>query len=159
MTQGAGPTEADRADRAGLTGETVRRFLHVAGAIRQDQEAALAALGLTPAVARALYELDPDRPSPARDLAARLACDRSNVTSLVDRLEQAGLVTRRVDPIDRRQKALLVTDEGRRVREQVREALSGARLLVGLTIEELSTLRELVGKVSDGGWPQRCAED
>ncbi|MEV4827868.1 MarR family transcriptional regulator [Micromonospora sp. NPDC049257] len=159
MTQGAGRTQADRGDRAGLTGETVRRFLHVADAIRHDQEAALGALGLTPAAARALCELDPDRPSPARDLAVRLACDRSNVTALVDRLEQAGLVTRRVDPIDRRQKTLLVTDEGRRVRERVREALSGSRLLVGLTVEELSTLRELVEKVSDGDCPQRCAVD
>ncbi|MGW4292588.1 MarR family winged helix-turn-helix transcriptional regulator, partial [Micromonospora chersina] len=114
--------------------------------------------GLTPAAARALHELDPDRPLPARDLAEQLRCDRSNVTALVDKLEQAGLVERRVDPADRRQKTLLVTAEGRRVRERVRVVMSDSRLLGGLTTGELATLRELVWKVSDGGCPEQCGE-
>ncbi|MFJ6196171.1 MarR family winged helix-turn-helix transcriptional regulator [Micromonospora sp. NPDC092111] len=156
MTQGAGP---GLGDRAGLTGETVRRLLHVADAIRHDQEVAVAELGLTPAAARALHELDPDRPSPGRDLAEQLGCDRSNVTALVDKLELAGLVVRRVDPADRRQKALLVTAEGRRVRDRVHQVMSASRLLAGLTTDELSALRELVWKVSDGGCPERCGQD
>ena len=107
------------ADRAGLAGDVVRRMTHVAAALRHRQDSAIAELGLTPAVARALHELDPDRPLPARDLAERLRCDRSNVTALVDKLEQAGLVERRTDPADRRQKTLVVTVAGRGVRDRV----------------------------------------
>lgn len=73
------------------------------------------------------------------------------MTALVDKLEQAGLVERRVDPADRRQKTLVVTEAGRRVRDRVRQVMSDSRLLGGLTTAELATLHELVWKVSDGG--------
>ncbi|MFC4150535.1 MarR family winged helix-turn-helix transcriptional regulator [Micromonospora mangrovi] len=152
-------TEAAGADRSGLAGDAVRRILHVAAAMRHHQDVEMAGLGLTPATARALHELDPDRPLPARDLAEQLGCDRSNVTALVDKLEQAGLVERRVDPTDRRQKTLVVTDAGRRTRDRVHRALSDSRLLDGLSTAELATLRELVWKVSDGGCPERCDTD
>jgi DNA-binding MarR family transcriptional regulator len=147
------------ADRAGLAEDVVRRMTHVAAALRHGQDTAIAALGLTPAVARALHELDPDRPLPARDLAERLRCDRSNVTALADKLEQAGLVERRTDPADRRQKTLVVTVAGRDVRDRVAAAMSDARLLAGLTDAELATLRDLVWKVSDGGCPQTCGPE
>ncbi len=149
-------TDPDPGDRSGLAGDTVRRIMHVAAALRHHQDLDIAALGLTPAVARALHQLDPDRPLPARDLADQLRCDRSNVTALVDKLEQAGLVERRVDPADRRQKTLVVTEAGRLMREQVHRVLSDSRLLAGLSTDELSVLRELVWKVSDGGCPEDC---
>ncbi|MFG3704111.1 MarR family winged helix-turn-helix transcriptional regulator [Micromonospora sp. NPDC047670] len=149
----------DPGDRSGLAGDVVRRITHIASAMRHHQGVEIGQLGLTPAAARALHELDPDRPLPARDLAEVLNCDRSNVTALVDKLEHAGLVERRTDPADRRQKTLVVTEEGRRVRARVREVMSDSRLLAGLTDEELGTLRELVWKVSDGGCPESCGED
>ncbi|MFC0002917.1 MarR family winged helix-turn-helix transcriptional regulator [Micromonospora siamensis] len=147
---------AGAAGRTGLAGDTVRRIMHIASAMRHYQDEEIAALGLTPAVARALDELDPDRPLPARDLAEQLRCDRSNVTALVDKLERAGLVERRVDRADRRQKTLLVTEAGRAMRDRVRRVMSDSRLLAGLSADELATLRELVWKVSDGGCPQEC---
>ncbi|MET7471507.1 MarR family winged helix-turn-helix transcriptional regulator [Micromonospora sp. NPDC005686] len=145
-------------DRAELAGETVRRILHVAAAMRHHQGVGIAALGLTPATARALHELDPDRPLPARDLAEQLGCDRSNVTGLADKLERAGLVERRTDSADRRQKALVVTRRGREVRERVGQVMSDSRLLDGLSTAELAALRDLVFKVSDGGCPEGCGE-
>ncbi|MFF0656659.1 MarR family winged helix-turn-helix transcriptional regulator [Micromonospora tulbaghiae] len=155
MAQSTASTVHNRAD---LAGETVRRILHVAAAMRHHQDEGIAALGLTPAAARALHQLDPDRPLPARDLAEQLGCDRSNVTSLADKLEQAGLVERRTDPADRRQKALVVTGRGRQVRDRVRQVMSDSRLLDGLSTDELATLRDLVLKVSDGGCPQECGQ-
>ncbi|GAB3942367.1 hypothetical protein GCM10027614_29270 [Micromonospora vulcania] len=146
-------------DRAGLAVDVVRRMAHLTAALRHRQGSAFAELGLTPAAARALHELDPDRPLPARDLAERLSCDRSNVTALVDKLEQAGLVERRTDPADRRQKTLVVTERGRDVRGRVVEVMSDSRLLAGLTDRELSTLRDLVWKVSDGGCPEPCGPE
>ena len=47
------------------------------------------------------------------ELAERLACVRSNVTQLVDRLESDGLVRREADPDDRRSIRAVVTDAGR----------------------------------------------
>ncbi|GAB3861092.1 hypothetical protein GCM10029963_65040 [Micromonospora andamanensis] len=150
------PVGPDPADRTGLAGDAVRRIMHVASALRHHQDLDIAALGLTPAVARALYQLDPDRPLPARELADQLRCDRSNVTALVDKLEQAGLVERRVAPTDRRQKTLVVTDAGRLMRDRVHLVLSDSRLLTPLNNEELAALRDLVWKVSDGGCPEDC---
>ncbi|MCX4388732.1 MarR family winged helix-turn-helix transcriptional regulator [Micromonospora peucetia] len=160
MAQHTAPsTPPDSADRAALAGDVVRRITHLASALRHHQDVEIAELGLTPATARALHELDPDRPLPARDLAEGLGCDRSNVTALVDKLERSGLVERRTDPADRRQKTLVVTGPGRQVRARVRQVMSDSRLLAGLTLEELSALRELVWKVSDGGCPERCGDD
>jgi len=146
-------------DEGTLAGAVVRRIMHVAGALRHYQDTDLAQLGLTPAAARALHQLDPDHPLPARDLAEQLGCDRSNVTALVDKLEQAGLVQRRTDPTDRRLKTLVVTDTGRQVRDEVHRVLSDSRLLSGLTQAELTTLHDLIWKVSDGGCPEECGAD
>ncbi|MFC0504129.1 MarR family winged helix-turn-helix transcriptional regulator [Micromonospora costi] len=157
MSQRAGTDGPEPGDRGGLAADAVRRMMHVASAIRHRQDVEIAELGLTPAVARALYELDPDRPLPARDLAEQLQCDRSNVTALVDKLEQAGLVQRRVDPADRRQKTLMVTEAGRRMRQRVHDVMSDSRQLAGLTTVEVAALRDLVWKVSDDGCPEEHA--
>src|SRR5437764_3423083 len=63
-----------------------------------------AELELAPAQALALQELQADRPISMRELAARLKCDPSNITGLIDRLEVRGLVERRAHPADRRVK-------------------------------------------------------
>ncbi|SCL17482.1 DNA-binding transcriptional regulator, MarR family [Micromonospora pallida] len=160
MTQGTvTPATTGAGDRAGLAGDTVRRIMHLASAIRHYQDVEIAELGLTPAVARALHELDPDHPVPARDLAEQLRCDRSNVTALVDKLERAGLVERRVDPADRRLKTLVVTEAGREMRTRVHQALSDSRLLAALGADELAALRQLVWKVSGDCSPAECGLD
>jgi DNA-binding MarR family transcriptional regulator len=139
------------ATRTDLASEAIGLLLGVGGALRQRLDGGCGQLGLTPAVARALLELDPDHPSPARDLAERLECDRSNVTGLVDRLEEAGLVERRVAPADRRVKTLVVTAAGRRVQAQMQRLTSdSAELLTNLTDAELAALRDLLGKIAAG---------
>ena len=155
VTQSTLPSgETTAPDRVALAGDVVRRLLHVSSAMRHQMDMGLAQLGLTPAVARALDELDPDQPMPARALAEKLNCDRSNITALVDKLEQAGLVERRTERCDRRLKTLVVTDAGRRVRDEVHRVRSDFRLVAGLTDDELATLHTLFWKVSDGGCPE-----
>src|SRR4051794_7591459 len=68
-----------------------RRFLAVASEF-----------ALSPPQVRALGVLDPDRPVPMSELAEALHCDNSNVTGIVDRLEDRGLVERRSAAHDRR---------------------------------------------------------
>src|SRR4051795_6807693 len=75
---------------------------------------------LAPAQLGALKALDPNDPVPMRDLAQALACDNSNVTGIIDRLEDRGLVERRAAPHDRRVKMLVVTPAGAEVRARVK---------------------------------------
>src|SRR5437899_11741287 len=61
-----------------------------------------AELQLSPAQCHVLHLIEPDRPMPMGRLAETLACDASNVTGLVDRLESRGLLRRRAPAADRR---------------------------------------------------------
>lgn len=54
-----------------------------------------------------------NKPLTLGEVAQKLACVRSNVTQLVDRLESDGLVKRESDPADRRSIRAVVTDAGR----------------------------------------------
>lgn len=135
-------------ERAVLTGEVIGLFLRVAHSLQQHVDNEFSQLGLSPAVARALQRLDADQPSPARDLAEQLACDRSNVTGLVDRLEEAGLVLRRIAATDRRVKTLVVTPSGRAMQREMQRVLDGYdAMLAGLADTELMTLREVCAKI------------
>ena len=75
-----------------------------------------AELELSPAQCHVLHLIEPERPIPMGRLAETLACDASNVTGLVDRLESRGLLRRRPSPSDRRVKVLVLTPTGTRLR-------------------------------------------
>ena len=77
------------------------------------------AVGLSPASAWALIQLDPDHSISQKELAARLHCNPSTVVDPTDRLEEAGLVIRRARPADRRVNVLTVTPKGRQVRDEL----------------------------------------
>jgi DNA-binding MarR family transcriptional regulator len=68
------------------------------------------------------------------DLAARLYVTKGNVSGLVDRLVEAGLVERRNAPGDRRSNAVFLTPEGRKVAE---EGIRLQRIFVGETLGRL----------------------
>jgi DNA-binding MarR family transcriptional regulator len=89
------------------------------GDLEDRANAAAAGVGLSPVSAWALIQLDPDHPSSQKELAARLHCNPSTVVDPTDRLEEGGLVVRRTSPADRRVNELMVTPEGRRVRERL----------------------------------------
>lgn len=66
-----------------------------------------------------LASLEPGVAVPMNALASILACDNSNVTGLVDRLEAKGWIERRNAENDRRIKMLLMTEAGTQVRGQL----------------------------------------
>ncbi|MEU3403202.1 MarR family transcriptional regulator [Streptomyces sp. NPDC006670] len=102
----------------------------------RDFAAAAARYGLTSTQAKVLAQLD--GPVPMRGLASLLACDASNVTGIVDRLEARGLVRREPEPRDRRVKNVVATDEGRETMRRVREEMQA-------THGALDTLEEAEG--------------
>jgi DNA-binding MarR family transcriptional regulator len=67
--------------------------------------------GLTPNDSRALFALDAEGKA-IGVLARELACDPSNATWLVDRLERAGFAERRSSEQDRRVKLVALTAKG-----------------------------------------------
>jgi DNA-binding MarR family transcriptional regulator len=69
-------------------------------------------LGLTPGHVKLLLKLDEGEGRPMSSLAQTFRCDASTMTWLVDRLEERGLVERRVLPSDRRVKAVALTERG-----------------------------------------------
>ena len=100
---------------------------------------------LSPPQVRALGVLDPGRPVPMSELAEALHCDNSNVTGIVDRLEDRGLVERRSASHDRRVKMLAVTERGADVRERLAERLQEApEPLARLSPEDQRALRDIM---------------
>ena len=65
--------------------------------------------------------LSRDDGSPQTNLADELDVGKVALGGLVDRLEEAGMVERRADPIDRRVKRVFLTKEGRRLVSQNKE--------------------------------------
>ncbi len=99
-------------------------------------------LGLTPGHMKTLFELDTEGGRSMGDLAVLLACDASNVTWLVDRLEERGLVERRPHPRDRRVKSVVLTPEGAKTKALLIERLlTPPEDLVGLDRADLDALR------------------
>ena len=78
-----------------------------------------AALSLSPVQCHVLRLLEPGKPLPMRQIAAALACDASNVTGIVDRLEGRGLLERRGAAHDRRLRVLVITRRGAAVRTRL----------------------------------------
>ncbi|HEX6559095.1 MAG TPA: MarR family transcriptional regulator [Longimicrobiales bacterium] len=87
--------------------------LRVANLVEQRLEHALEPTGLSLAKLGALRHLaEAQEPLALGQLAERIACVKSNVTQLVDRLEAEGLVKRVPDPDDRRSVRAALTDLG-----------------------------------------------
>lgn len=113
--------------------------------------AAASEFDLHPAQAGALMQLDEQEGLPMHEIASLLACDSSNVTGIVDRLEARGLVTRRTAERDRRVKQILPTPAGVEVRDALRARMS----YVPEGIERLSArdqrqLRDLLSRALSG---------
>ena len=90
-----------------------------------------AELELSPAQCHVLHLIEPGRPVPMGQLAETLACDASNVTGLVDRLESRGLVRRRPSAEDRRVKVLYLTPNGSRLRALLLDRMTTPPTAIG----------------------------
>jgi DNA-binding MarR family transcriptional regulator len=110
--------------------------------------AAARRLDLRPAAFGTLRALD--RPRTMSEIAAILHCDNSNVTGIVDVLEEKGLAERRPSEADRRVKLIALTAEGRRVRARLKRAVEKPPgWLQGLSEADRKSLRDLLQRAVD----------
>jgi MarR family transcriptional regulator, organic hydroperoxide resistance regulator len=79
----------------------------------------------------------------SRQLADRLGCDASTVTSLVDRLERNGIVQRQAHPHDRRAKLLLLTPLGCRLQARLETYCRDESPFAALTDKQRAQLHDL----------------
>jgi DNA-binding MarR family transcriptional regulator len=133
--------------------------------VRDWWTAVCSELDLTPSQGMALRSLD--RPLSMSTLAEALACDASNITGIVDKLESRGLIARRGADNDRRVKLLCVTDRGRSLRDRlVKRLLVPPAALAALPLDFktrlTTTLHKLIAELSHivdpgAGAPGRAA--
>ena len=114
--------------------------------------ALLRELGLTPGHLKALTIIQPDEPRPMGVIAEVMRCDASQMTWLVDRLEERGLVERQTMPTDRRVKSIALTPRGVEVRRQLLDKLfEPPEELQALDAASLESLREHLRKLPPSG--------
>jgi MarR family transcriptional regulator, organic hydroperoxide resistance regulator len=100
-------------------------------------------LGLHPGQAIVVRLLD--EPRPMGELADAMHCDNSNITGIVDRLEERGLVERGSADYDRRVKLIALTPDGRHLREELnRRFAEPPEALTRLSAEDQRTLRDIL---------------
>jgi DNA-binding MarR family transcriptional regulator len=125
--------------------------------LRRAQAERLAPLGLTPAQERALRLITRgDEPPRMTELADRLGIVPRSLTTVIDALEEAGLVRREIDPRNRRAILLRLTDQGAAVRDGLREARRRAAedLFAPLSPSERETLASLLTRLDPSAQEQ-----
>jgi DNA-binding MarR family transcriptional regulator len=119
------PAQRPAARRPATSDPLVFSLVHTAAVVQARLEAALAPLELSLAKVALLAHLtEAEAPLPLRDLAERASCVRSNITQLMDRLEQDGLVRRQADPADRRGVLAALTPAGKRAHVSAQRVLA-----------------------------------
>jgi DNA-binding MarR family transcriptional regulator len=100
-------------DPIGVAEKALMSILRAASAIERRCEEVLAHADLSCAKFAALSRLvQAGKPLSLSELAEKLTCVRSNITQLVDRLQEDGLAQRIDNPADRRTKMAVVTSHG-----------------------------------------------
>ena len=86
---------------------------------------------------------------PMSDLSNILDLDKSAITRLVDRLENAGYVTREMDPHDRRQYIVSITAAGSEESVRARALVDriNEKLLKNVSSEELEVFKRVLDSV------------
>lgn len=86
-----------------------------------------------------------------RELAERIVKDQPNTTRILDKMAHKGLIRRQPSPKDRRAFLVFLTDEGKRLREELLPLIrkvhkSSTR---GFTAEEIILLKSLLARFSE----------
>ncbi len=125
---------------------------HVQQSVTKEAEDALKAYNLSQAKYNILYELNrAGGRLPFSVLVERIGCVRSNITGLVDRLQEDNLVRRVDHPEDRRMLFAELTEEGQALISVAMPCYNAAieRVFGGLNAEQQIQLADLLHHLQD----------
>jgi DNA-binding MarR family transcriptional regulator len=136
--------------------EFMRALWELDHALRRASKSMEARLGVTGPQRLVIRLVGHDPGARAGDLADALHIDPSSLTGILDRLEAAGLLTRRSDRKDRRRAVLTLTAKGRKLdrvragtaeaavvrvlKTQPRSRIADARILLSALASELGAV-------------------
>jgi DNA-binding MarR family transcriptional regulator len=134
----------------GAEHESVNFLLGVIGRLQRTQmNEALTAVGVYAGQEMFLWHLWREDGLTQSQLVERLCVQPPTVSKMLERMEKAGLVTRRPDPDDSRASRVCLTEQGRTCQHAVGEAWKDIeqRLTAGMSLEERLLLRRLLLQV------------
>lgn len=138
-------TRPDAGVPSTLANDVVQLLVGMSARLGQHFASCAAAYRLSPGEGKVLLALSSDEALSMRALARRLGFDASNLTGLVDKLEERTAVMRRVDPADRRVKTIVLTDQGAQLRDGLyRRLRADAGPVSALDESQLADLRALL---------------
>ncbi|GAB2824199.1 MarR family winged helix-turn-helix transcriptional regulator [Streptomyces sp. NPDC054796] len=134
-------------------GDLADQLLRLTRRLNHAHRHNFAPVGVTPAQARLLRTVARcEAPPRMADLAEFLGVVPRQVTSLVDALEERGLVRRAADPSNRRVTRIELTEDGRTALKELRRARRSAaeELLAPLSRAQRDDLSGLLGLIDAG---------
>ncbi|MEP7045849.1 MAG: MarR family transcriptional regulator [Ilumatobacteraceae bacterium] len=141
-------------DAPDLATEVADLLHHANHTIRRQAVAGAGSGDVTSSQMRAMRVLI-RRVGPMRmsELAEELGIVRRSATSVVDDLEQLGMVERTADPVDRRAVGVQLTRSGRALLDDARRRRRNAagRVLESFSEPDLRKLRDLLQRITDTG--------
>jgi MarR family transcriptional regulator, organic hydroperoxide resistance regulator len=136
--------------RAVLIEEIARLQKRIGQALHQSEPEAWLGLDLTIGQLKSLFFIDHEGTTNFRKLAQALNVTPPNVTVIVDRLVEQGLVSREENPEDRRMLLLKTTEKAKillaTLRENQTSHISG--VLIQMSVEDLSALLRGLGALA-----------
>jgi len=108
-----------------------------------------AALGVSPAEGHLLSYLRSYAPCPISEIVRVFGIRPSTMTSMLERLDGRGLLTREMDPEDRRSVRVTLTREGKAVAERINRLVRDLESRIGTRVgtSELAGFRSVMGAV------------
>ncbi|MEU4416318.1 MarR family transcriptional regulator [Nocardia salmonicida] len=105
-------------------------------------------LGLTHPQYLVMLALWGEAPMSVKAVAEAIQLDSATLSPLLKRLESAGLITRRRDPLDERTLHIDLTEVGRDLREQAEQIPPAVVARLGVSLADLEELRDVLGRVN-----------
>ena len=119
--------------------------------IESDANRALEQYGITCSQARVLTFLlkRQDKTTIQKDIENYFEIKHPTVIGILQRMEAKGLIASSVDPSDKRQKIITLTDSAFKLEKTIADHVEDAeqRMAEGMTEEELETIKQLLYKV------------
>ena len=119
--------------------------------IESDANRALEQYGITCSQARVLTFLlkRQDKTTIQKDIENYFEIKHPTVIGILQRMEAKGLIVSSVDPSDKRQKIITLTDSAFELEKTIADHVEDAeqRMAEGMTTEELETIKQLLYKV------------